>query len=130
MKNKNEKLTQTQKSYAKKRIQDIRSDCRQVIRRSMSRNIITFGDVYKQIKTKKPHPPKNPERQAYMSIGLNEFFDFKYELETREDFEKRVDSKVAEMTLESNRIIDEIMLGDATNAIKKISDFEKKWSSL
>lgn len=123
-------MNQTQKTYAKKRIVEIKRLALSKIRSMESEKEMTVKEVYEQIKNKKPTRPskKKGDRLVYSRIHLDEFFDFDYKHRKTEKELSTIEKNKNECINSANKCIDEIMLGDNVKALKMIRDFERKYS--
>jgi hypothetical protein len=121
-------MNQKQKEYAIERVTNIFSSKQQSIeaKYTVESKPISGNEMIDLVLKGKCPKRKNPDRPRYNnSVYLRDVFDFsKFEVVGGTDY-KKAGKEIAPIRAEFQRIKDQIMLGDAEEAVKLIEKFAK-----
>jgi hypothetical protein len=127
-------MNQTQKKYAMQRVNEVLMCKAKKIREGMPKKPVekqlTYKQAVKLIREGKVklHADTPPNKAMYNCRYITDMFDFSAHC-TRQsngsDYDTAAAKKIAPLENECQRIKDQLMLGDATEALEMIAAFEK-----
>lgn len=122
-------MNQQQKNYIKKRITEIREHKLSTLRNDLTIKAVSLSnreriDLIRLGKVKMRPSTELNRCNEYSLNSLTTVFDFsKYE--TKASFNQaKFNERAAKLRAEANRIVDQIMLGDAEEALRLVKEFE------